>query len=118
MKDTLTQHTNTLASQQSVSDVLTNIDFGISQYQLIKFLVMGVLLFFVLRLVKNLLGRFNRKEYLQAIDRFFALFELFLWVLFFIWSAQAIFLDKTIYSIGILLVVFIVLIWFCLVCLP
>lgn len=84
-------------------------DFQVSLYAILQMLVLGLLLFLILRLVKRFLNQ--KIQYKDFLERSWAVGEAIVWILFLIASVRQIILNPKHYTLIIISLVLILLIW-------
>ncbi|MDW7693347.1 mechanosensitive ion channel [Flammeovirgaceae bacterium SG7u.111] len=91
---------------------MKDLTFDISGIALVEVLVVGVALFILLRIAFLALRRINLRRKSQKIwQRFLPIAEAVIWFLFFVWGAKILLNDPLWYSIVVLLVSVVIMIW-------
>lgn len=87
-------------------------EIPLSQFTIIKVLVMAIALFFILKLFGRIAKFvFVKRIYRLYFQRYYPILETFVWLLFILWSIDQIFKDRLYYSISLILIILIALIW-------
>lgn len=87
-------------------------DFTFSHFNFLVFILLGILLFAAFRVLHYVIRHLlSKNRHIDTLKRVLPLGEGIVWFLFWTWALKSIFEEQLIYSLGVLVIVLVVLVW-------
>ena len=91
---------------------MKDFDFTFSHFNFVVFILLGVLLFAIFRALHYAIRHIlSKNRHISTLKRVLPLSEGIIWFVFWTWALRSIFEEQLIYSLGVLVIVLVVLVW-------